>query len=142
MLAQRNRTILGTVDRNGAGAGTAQLDGAYKGTTVSVAGMDRVLVRCRVTKDGLTSATIRLRDASDDGNATVAAGTFPLMSQAQSHNSGAGEVDTEHVYTATTDDIITVDLKGAVAKLAVEVKAAGVLTANDRALLEIVGVDG
>jgi len=131
------------VDRYGGGAGTALLDSTYRGATVNVEGVDRVLLRFRFTKDQVTSLDVRCRDGSSDGDSTVGQGTFPLLSQSVSHNSGAGEKKAVHNYTASTDDLFELYLGGAVRDLVVEAKATtGTPSANDRVRIEVVQVDG
>lgn len=142
-LARIRQNLGLKVDRYGGGAGTALLDSTYRGTTIDVAGLDRVLLRVRFTKDQVTSLDLRVRDASDDGDATVAAGTFPLLSQTMSHSTGAGEKKQVHNYTASTDDLIELYLGGAVQKIAIEGKAtAGTPSGTDRLRVEAVTVQG
>lgn len=131
------------VDRYGGGAGTALLDSTYRGATVNVEGLDRVLLRFRFTKDQVTSLDVRCRDGSTDGDATVGAGTFPLLSQSVSHNSGAGEKKAVHNYTASTDDLLELYLGGAVRDLVIEAKATtGTPSGTDRVRVELVAVEG
>jgi hypothetical protein len=129
--------------RNGAGSGTTLLDATYRGTTIALAGADRILFRLRYTQSGATGINVRVRDASDDGDSTIAAGTFPLLSQTTSHSSGAGELKTVHAYSASTDDLVYVDCKGMVGKFAFEVQTTGgAPSSGDIVRVEMVAVEG
>lgn len=129
--------------RNGAGSGTTLLDSTYRGTTIAVGGVDRLLFRMRYTQSGASGINVRVRDASNDGDSTIAAGTFPLLSQTTSHSTGAGELKTVHAYSASTDDLIWLDLKGMVGLVAFEVQTSGGSPgAGDIVRVEMVMVEG